>query len=118
MMYLDVCTDSSFLSMILLMKNVLEIICIIGPIILILMSGIDVGKIVINPDPKNSQKAISMLIKRSIAAVAVFFLPTIANLFLGMVGQASYTTTACWTNANTTTIEVYRAAEQAEKEAK
>ena len=82
MYFLDVCTDSSFLSMILLIKHVIEVVCIIVPVLLIVLSSVDVGKIVINPDPKNSQKAISMLIKRSIAAVAIFFLPTISGLLL------------------------------------
>ena len=117
MYFLDVCTDSSFLSMILLMKNFIEIVCIIVPILLILLSSIDVGKIVINPDPKNSQKAISMLIKRSIAAVTIFFLPTIVGVFLSLLGKANYTTTACWNNANTDTINSFRETEKLEKEA-
>lgn len=115
--FLDACTDSSFLSIILLVKNILELICILVPILLILMSSIDIGKIVLNPDPKNSKKAMSMLIKRCIAAVALFFVPTFVNLLLSFLGKVSYTTTACWNNANSSTISVYKAAEEAEKQA-
>lgn len=117
MYFLDVCTDSSFLSVISLAKGIIEIICIIVPILLILMSSIDVGKIVLNPDSKEVKKATSMLIKRFIGAIGVFFIPTIVSVVFGLVGTVNYKTTACWNNANKITIQTYRAAEKAKKEA-
>ena len=50
------------------------------------MSSIDVSKIVLNPNPKKSKKATSMLVKRTIAAVAVFFIPTFVSIILGIIG--------------------------------
>lgn len=76
------------------------------------MCTIDLVKQVINTEAKSYQK----IIKRAIAAVAIFFIPTIVSLLLDMIGTQDYTTTACWTNANSTTIASKRAQEQQEEE--
>ena len=112
-MFLNVCEESGFLSVILFIKGVIDLIQIIVPIILIIMSAVDIGKIVINPE----EKSVSKVIKRMIAAVAVFFIPSFLNIFLDAAGQQSYTATACWTNANTSTIATLKANEEAEREA-
>ena len=113
--FLNVCTNPDFLSVISYLKLLIDIICFIIPIALIIMSSIDVSKIVLNPDPKNSKKATSMLVKRTIAAVAVFFIPTFVSIILGLIGTVNYSLTACWSNAQKTTIQVYRAAREEEK---
>lgn len=111
-MFLSICEDSNFLSTVLLAKEILTIIKIGVPIILIIMCAIDLGKQVLNTEAKSYQR----VLKRAIAAVAVFFIPTIVTAFLDMVGTQNYTTTACWTNANTVTIEAKRAQEKQEEE--
>lgn len=112
-MFLNVCEESGFLSVVLFIKGVIDLIQIIVPIILIIMSAVDIGKIVINPE----EKSVSKVIKRMITAVAVFFIPSFLNIFLDAAGQQSYTATACWTNANTSTIATLKANEEAEREA-
>lgn len=114
---LNICQDHSFLSVILLAKRILEIICIIVPIILILMSSIEVSKIVLNPDPKVVKGTTARIIHKMIGGVAVFFVPTLVSLLLNMVGTSDYKATECWTNADTIKIEAYKAAYEAEKEA-
>lgn len=57
------------------------------PIILILMGSIDLGKAVLSSDDKEIKAATSKLIKRAIAAVAVFFVTTIVSLLMGMLGS-------------------------------
>ena len=54
------------------------------PILLILMGTIDLGKAVLSSDDKEIKGATSKLIKRAIAAVAVFFVATIVSLIMGM----------------------------------
>lgn len=115
--FLSACQDFSFLSVVLLVKRLLEIICLAVPIVLILMSSIEVSKIVLNPDAKVTKGVISRVIHKTICAVAVFFLPILINTLLGMLGQTNMTATACWTNANTGTINALKSAKEAEKEA-
>jgi len=55
------------------------------PILLILLGSLDFGKAVIADDPKALSKATSTFVKRAIAAVAVFFAPTIIMLLIRLV---------------------------------
>lgn len=59
------------------------------PILLILMGSIDLGKAVMSSDDKEIKGATSKLIKRAIAAVAVFFVTTIVSLLMGMFASAN-----------------------------
>lgn len=113
-MFLNVCEQSNFLSVILFIKTVIDLIQIIIPVILIIMCAIDIGKIVINPE----EKSVPRVIKRMIAAVVVFFVPMILNILLEGAGQTKFTATACWTNANASTIATLKANEEKEAEAK
>ena len=65
-------------------KGVLTIIQIGIPIILIIMGSIDLGRAVLSSDDKEIKGATSRLIKRAIAAVAVFFVSTIVSLLMGL----------------------------------
>ncbi len=111
-MFLNICEESNILSVILYLKYLINILQFIIPIALIIMCAIDLGKVMLNPEDKKQPK----ILKRMIAAVLIFFIPTILNLVLDAAGQQSYTATDCWTNANTTTIAVLRANEEKEKE--
>ena len=71
-----------------IIKNGLFPILQIGiPIILIVLGTFDLGKAVISSDDKAVKEAQSKLIKRCIYAIAVFFIVTIVNLVLTMVGN-------------------------------
>ena len=58
------------------------------PILLILMGSIDLGKAVMSSDDKEIKGATSKLIKRAIAAVAVFFVATIVSLLMGLFSSS------------------------------
>ena len=75
------CTDLQ--PVINLLKSVLTIIQWGIPILLIVMGSIDLGKAVLASDDKEIKGATSKLIKRAIAAVAVFFIPMLVNLIFG-----------------------------------
>ena len=68
-------------------KGIFPIIQIGIPIILILMGTIDLGKAVMSSDDKEIKGATSKLIKRAIAAVAVFFVVTIVTLLMGIFAK-------------------------------
>lgn len=84
-------------------KGVFNLIKIGVPIILIIMGAIDLGKAVIASDDKEIKGATSKLIKRAVAAVAVFFAVTIVDVVMGLVakgevqdGADSSSWAACW----------------------
>ena len=68
-------------------KGLFPIIQIGIPILLIVMGTIDLGKAVMSSDDKEIKGATGKLIKRAIAAVAVFFVATIVSLLMGMIGK-------------------------------
>ena len=70
------------------LKAILTIIQWGIPILLIIMGSIDLGKAVMASDDKEIKGATSKLIKRAIAAVAVFFIPLVVNLLINMVGDS------------------------------
>lgn len=85
-----------------LLKSVLAIIQWGIPILLIIMGSIDLGKAVLASDDKEIKGATGKLMKRAIAAVAVFFIPMIVNLIIGMVGDAKVNEggfVTCWNDS-------------------
>lgn len=90
-----------------LKHGLLPIIQIGIPIILIVMGSIDLGKAVLSSDDKEIKGATNKLIKRAIAAVAVFFIATIVTVLMGMfskvddvsVGPEDTNWQTCWNKA-------------------
>ncbi len=69
-----------------LLGMVVTIIKIVIPLLLIILGMVDLGKAVISSDEKAINKAVGSLLKRFIAAVVVFFIPTIVNAIFGIIG--------------------------------
>ena len=91
------------------LKAILGIIQWGIPILLIIMGSIDLGKAVMASDDKEIKGATTKLIKRAIAAVAVFFIPLIVNLLINMVADSDKGTSSqvnegnfinCWNSSN------------------
>ena len=86
-------------------QGIFPIIQIGIPILLIVMGSIDLGKAVMSSDDKEIKGATGKLIKRAIAAVAVFFVTTIVTLLMnlfntsdsGVEGTGSWKD--CWREA-------------------
>ena len=87
----------------LIRKGVFPIIQIGIPILLILMGTIDLGKAVLSNDDKEIKGSTTKLIKRAIAALAVFFISTLVTVIMGWIGltdvgeQGGWA--ACWEEA-------------------
>ena len=58
---------------------------IVIPIILIILGMVDLGKAVISSDDKAVSKAAKSLLMRVIAAVCIFFVPTIVSFVIQLV---------------------------------
>lgn len=59
------------------------------PIALIIMGSVDLGKAVLSSDDKEIKQATSKLIKRAIAAVAIFFIVLLVELIMGLVSESN-----------------------------
>ena len=75
-----------------LTKNILILLQIIGPIILIGSLVYSFIQMTINPDDKKIPKKI---INKFIAAIVLFFLPTIMNATMGLLGS-TFIISDCW----------------------
>lgn len=70
-------------------KGLFNIIKILVPIALLLMGVIDLAKAVLASDDKEIKAAEGKLIKRAIAAAAVFFAVTLVNVIMGLVADSA-----------------------------
>lgn len=68
---------------------VLLVFKIVIPILLIILGMIDLGKAVVASKDDEIKKSMKSLMWRAIAAVAIFFIPTIIGLFMGLVSNFS-----------------------------
>lgn len=88
------CSDTSNVWNVL--GYIVTVLKILIPLILIVIGMVDLGKAVVSSDDKAINKAVTSLIKRFIAAVVMFFIPTIisalfnALAIMGPVNQADY----------------------------
>lgn len=73
---------------------VLLVFKIVIPILLIILGMLDLGKAVIASKDDEIKKSISSLVKRAIAAVIIFLLPTIVSFLIGIVGGFNQDTEA------------------------
>lgn len=80
----------------LIRRGVFPIIQIGIPIILIVMGSIDLGKAVLSSDDKEIKASTGRLIKRVVAAIAVFFIVVIVKLVIGWVTSYGGESTADW----------------------
>lgn len=65
---------------------VVLIIKIVIPLLLIVMGMVDLGKAVVSSDEKAIKSATGSLIRRFVAAIAIFFIPTIVSAIFSIIG--------------------------------
>lgn len=70
-----------------LVGKVLVVFKIAIPLLLIIFGMVDLGKAVIGSKEDDIKKATNSLIRRAIAAVVIFFIPTIVGAVFGLVGE-------------------------------
>jgi len=96
--------DQNLKPIVTFIRSIINIIQLLIPIGLIIMGCIDLGKAVLSSDDKEIKQATSKLIKRAIAAVAVFFLVFIVKLVMNLVAESGENTGGnswldCWNNS-------------------
>ena len=103
MLFLDLnssCSSSTLLIVLVVVKNILKIIQIIGPIISIFSLIYTIILLIKNPDEK---KYIKRIKNSLIALLLLFFIPVIVNVVVATLGDKT-TFSDCWNNVNTSSI--------------
>lgn len=92
-MDVNICTDQ-VQWVISLVKFVLNVIRFVVPIVLIVLGTIDLFKAITSQKDEEIKKKQSALVKRIIAGVIVFLVPTIISLLMSWVGNDGWQN--CW----------------------
>ena len=69
---------------------VVGVIRIAVPLILIVVGMIDLVKAITSQDDKQIKSATTLLVKRVVIAIAVFLIPTIVGLVMGVISEDDY----------------------------
>lgn len=69
-----------------LLQHVLNIIQIVGPLLVVVLSSIDFAKVIMDNDDNAMKKAGKKLGTRLVLAGALFFIPVIVNILLDVFG--------------------------------
>lgn len=91
------CANSALENILTVVRRILLIIQIVGPIILIISLLINITKVVTNPDEKKNTKKI---INSIIAIIVMFMTPVLINAVMYALGE-SFTISECWNNIST-----------------
>ena len=67
-------------------NEIIDWIRILVPILLIVLCSVDLGQAVLAGDDKQIKTATSRVVKRAIAAVAIFFVPLIVRVLINAAG--------------------------------
>ncbi len=92
------CSDYGIAQYIYALKQVMEIIHFVVPIILIIMIAVQLIKMLSSPDDPQGKKMKS-LINKIIATVLIFFIPYIVDLFVSLIPN-SFSVASCWQSAD------------------
>ena len=93
------CKDYGLATYLHIVKEVLNLIHFIVPIILLIMVAIDFAKMVINPDDPKKTKS-KALYNKILAAVFIFFIPNTANVVFSFIPDNIGDLSGCWESAD------------------
>ena len=82
---LNICTSSGSLHAIYIALKIIDLAKIAIPLILIVMMTIDIFKVITNPDNVRTVKEI--VFKRLLAALIIFFIPTLNDMIINSLGD-------------------------------
>lgn len=105
-MILMECHNVDLLKTIMFVKAILNIIFIVVPIGLIIMMAIDFLKVVIAGNENEQKENFTISVKRAIAVVVLFFVPTIVNLLMSLLGNLNIDWNFCYNYATRENIEI------------
>lgn len=110
------CQSPDMLRIIYLIKQIIKIGCILIPIALIVFVILDLMKAMSTSDDKSRAKSISLVIKRFLYTIVLFFIPSLINLVFNMLENTNVNYVECWDNAEKETISYYQELQDEEDE--
>lgn len=93
-----VCGDPTVQKVMGIVKLLILVICIAVPIVLIILGSFDLFKAVTAGKDEDIKKKQQTLIKRIIAGVIVFLVPTIVTVLMNLIGAEDWK--VCWNNSD------------------
>lgn len=109
----SICSSSGVLRLFYILKLLLQIIFIVVPIIVIIMSIVDFSKVVISGKSDTMNSTLTQCAKRIIAGLIIFLIPTLMSTLFEYLVDMNFEFGTCVTNA---TLEGIKNAEQQEKD--
>ena len=91
---LGLCDQEGILRTFKIINILLQIAKILVPLIIIIAGSIDLFKVIMNGDSDDGKKVFSQFIRRIIAGLVVFMLPTLINYFMNLTTKYKETETA------------------------
>ena len=86
------CGDSALAMVLKSVRNILTLVQIIAPILLMIMATVELVQLIRDPEDKKKLKKVQ---NSAIAAIVIFFIPTLINVVMNMLGN-SFTISECW----------------------
>lgn len=92
------CTDYGLLTILDALRQILDLIQLVAPILLMVALAIQFTQLLVNPDDDKKKKS---LLNKFIAALLCFFVPFLVNLAIGLVPDdiQSFQLASCWDTA-------------------
>lgn len=97
-MMLTVCSNANLLSVMVIVKKIIDLLQVIAPVGLIIFASLDVIKAIISSKQDEIYKKLHMIPKRAFAAIIIFFVPVIIDLIMNLVDN-TFEYAACFENA-------------------
>lgn len=104
---IELCESSHILRLILVIKYVIQIISILLPLILIFMGVSHAIKAVMSGKAEALKDNAVQYLKQIMAALLIFFIPTIVNYSVTLVGASMYEVQYCYDNATLEDVKYY-----------
>lgn len=106
-MYLlvEVCQNQDVQKVMAIVRLLMNVICIIVPIVMIVLGSFDLFKAVTAGKEEDIKKKQSVLIKRVIAGLIIFLVPTIVSILMNLIGVSEWRT--CWNTTETSFQDLF-----------
>lgn len=98
--------DTNLQNIMGLIKFLLNVVRFVVPLVLIVLGTFDLFKAVTAGKDEDIKKKQQVLIKRVIAGVIVFLVPTIVSILMGWLGNSEWKT--CWDDSENTFTDLFK----------
>ena len=97
----DYCTNSSIMLLVKILKNIINMIHMIVPILLMISITIKLSKMIMsNMDDKTVSKIKKNIINSLIATIVIFFIPSLVNTTMNLLDNNNISFGICWNNVD------------------